>query len=93
MHRVRVKYFMQKETKLQKGYEFVMALRKQGGMTSLALEFMLLTACRTGEVAAARWDEIDLSTCIWTIPADRMKAGTRIRSGCSAFSGMQKAPN
>lgn len=59
--------------------EFVLALRKQGGMTSLALEFMLLTACRTGEVAAARWDEIDLSTCIWTIPADRMKAGKEHR--------------
>jgi integrase len=68
----------------QRAYEFVMALRKQGGMTSLALEFMLLTACRTGEVAAARWDEIDLSTCIWTIPADRMKAGKEHRVPLSA---------
>jgi integrase len=56
-----------------------MALHKQGGMTSLALEFMLLTACRTGEVAAARWDEVDFSTNIWTVPAVRMKAGNEHR--------------
>jgi integrase len=43
------------------------------------LEFMLLTACRTGEVAAARWDEVDLVTNVWTIPAERMKAGREHR--------------
>ncbi len=63
----------------QRANEFVMALHKQGGMTSLALEFMLLTACRTGEVAAARWDEVDFSTNIWTVPAVRMKAGNEHR--------------
>ena len=63
----------------QRANEFVSALRKQGGMTSLALEFMLLTACRTGEVAAARWDEVDFSTNVWTVPAVRMKAGNEHR--------------
>ena len=63
----------------QRANEFVMALRKQGGMTSLALEYMLLTACRTGEVAAARWDEVDFVTNVWTIPAERMKAGREHR--------------
>ena len=63
----------------QRANEFVMALRKQGGMTSLALEFMLLTACRTGEVAAARWDEVDFATNIWTVPGVRMKAGREHR--------------
>ena len=63
----------------QRANEFVVALRKQGGMTSLALEFMLLTACRTGEVAAARWIEVDLVTNVWTIPAERMKAGREHR--------------
>ncbi len=63
----------------QRANEFVIALRKQGGMTSLALEFMLLTACRTGEVAAARWEEIDMAKCIWTIPPERMKAGREHR--------------
>lgn len=63
----------------QRANEFVMALRKQGGMTSLALEFMLLTACRTGEVAAARWNEVDFTTSVWTVPAERMKAGREHR--------------
>ncbi len=63
----------------QRANEFVMALRKQGGMTSLALEFMLLTACRTGEVATARWEEVDFASRIWTIPAERMKAGREHR--------------
>jgi integrase len=63
----------------QRANEFVAALRKQGGMTSHGLEFMLLTACRTGEVAAARWDEVDFSTNVWTVPAMRMKAGNEHR--------------
>ncbi len=63
----------------QRANEFVMALRKQGGMTSLALEFMLLTACRTGEVVGAKWDEVDLTTNVWTIPPERMKAGKEHR--------------
>ncbi len=63
----------------QRANEFVLALRKQGGMTSLALEFMVLTACRTGEVAAARWNEVDFTTSVWTVPAERMKAGNEHR--------------
>lgn len=63
----------------QRANDFVSALRKNGGMTSLALEFMLLTACRTGEVVAAQWDEVDFSTNVWTVPATRMKAGNEHR--------------
>lgn len=63
----------------QRANELVMALRKQGGMTSLALEFMLLTACRTGEVVGAKWNEVDLTTNVWTIPPERMKAGKEHR--------------
>lgn len=58
---------------------FVTELRKQGGHAPLALEFMLLTASRTGEVVAAQWDEIDWSTKVWTVPAIRMKAGKEHR--------------
>ena len=54
---------------------FVTDLRKQGGNAPLALEFILLTAARTGEVVAAEWSEIDWSTNVWTIPASRTKAG------------------
>ena len=41
----------------------------------LAFEFLVLTACRSGEVRLATWDEIDLDAATWTIPAARMKAG------------------
>ena len=42
--------------------------------TVLALEFLVLTACRSGEVRHAIWDEVDLHSETWTVPADRMKA-------------------
>jgi integrase len=38
------------------------------------LEFLILTAARTGEVIGARWDEIDLKEKIWIVPAARTKA-------------------
>ena len=39
-----------------------------------ALEFIALTAARSGEVRGMTWDEVDLVVGIWTVPADRMKA-------------------
>ena len=41
--------------------------------TKLAFEFLVLTACRSGEVRLATWEEIDLDAATWTIPAARMK--------------------
>ena len=41
--------------------------------TVAALEYLILTASRSGEVRRARWDEVDLETATWTVPADRMK--------------------
>ena len=43
------------------------------GMGATALRFAVLCASRSGEVRGATWDEVDLSTGIWTIPAARMK--------------------
>jgi integrase len=60
-------------------HEFVLALRAMRGTAPLALEFMLLTAARTGEVVGARWDEIDMTAGVWTVPAERMKAGREHR--------------
>lgn len=64
--------------------EFVTALRKEGGSAPLALEFMLLTAARTGEVVAAKWDEVDFDGQVWTVPASRMKSGKEHRIPLSA---------
>ena len=40
----------------------------------LALEFLILTAARSGEVRGALWSEIDRDAKLWRLPADRMKA-------------------
>jgi len=53
-------------------------------VSAKALEFTILTACRTQESIGARWEEIDLSSNTWTIPADRMKAGCEHRVPLSA---------
>lgn len=41
----------------------------------LALKLMLCTACRPGEAAGARWEEVDLDEQTWTIPSERSKNG------------------
>ena len=48
-------------------------------LVRLALEFPVLTAFRTSEVLGAWWSEIDLGKSIWTVPAERMKAGAEHR--------------
>lgn len=48
-------------------------LRKRVGFPARALEFLTLTAARSGEVRGAAWDEIDLDKALWIIPAQRMK--------------------
>lgn len=45
------------------------------GTGAKALQFIILTVCRSGEVRGARWDEFDFNAKTWTIPAERMKAG------------------
>lgn len=40
----------------------------------LGLEFLILTASRSGEVRGAKWEEFDLDAKVWTVPASRMKA-------------------
>lgn len=54
-------------------------LRSRHGVATRALEFLVLTAARSGEVRGARIDEIDVESGIWTIPAERMKAGREHR--------------
>lgn len=53
---------------------FMEALRKRQALAARALEFLVLTAARSGEVRGATWDEIDLQAKTWTVPAERMKA-------------------
>ena len=59
--------------------EFMVSLRQQAGEAARALEFTILTAARTSEVIGARWREINIAERVWTLPAERMKAGKEHR--------------
>jgi integrase len=63
---------------------FLVALREQEGIAARALEFLVLTAARMGETIGARWTEFDLLDKIWTVTAERMKAGREHRVPLSA---------
>lgn len=58
---------------------FVRDLRQRDGIAARALEFLILTATRSGEVRGATWAEIDMAGRVWTIPPERMKAGKEHR--------------
>ncbi len=55
--------------------DFMLSLRKIDSVSSLALEFTILTATRTSEALNAKWEEFNLVDRYWLIPAERMKAG------------------
>ncbi len=55
--------------------QFMASLQKRDAVAALALEFVILTAARSGEALGARWAEIDFQNAIWTVPAARMKGG------------------
>jgi len=54
---------------------FMAELRQREALAARCLEFVILSAARSGEALGATWAEIDLSTKLWTVPAHRMKAG------------------
>jgi integrase len=53
---------------------FLADLQKRQGITAAALQFLILTATRTGEVRGATWSEIDRNAQTWCIPSTRTKA-------------------
>lgn len=59
--------------------DFMAELSERNGVAARALAFTILSAARSGETRNMTWGEIDLNTRIWTIPADRMKAGKEHR--------------
>ena len=89
-------HLLPKRQKLSRGHHaalpftdlpaFIGDLQDRKGTAALALEFAIYTAARSGEVRGARWSEIDLESKVWTVPADRMKAGRIHRVPLSARS-------
>jgi integrase len=59
--------------------EFMAELRQQKSVAARALEFLILTAARSGEVLGAQWSEINFAERLWIVPASRMKAGREHR--------------
>ena len=82
-------HLLPKPSKLARGHHpampyeevagFVAELRKREASAALALELCILTAARSGEILGMRWPEIDFDKKIWTVPAERMKAGREHR--------------
>lgn len=74
-----------KRQKLQRGHQpamryqdvpaFVERLRASEALAARALEFVILTVGRSGEVVGAKWSEIDFTQKLWNVPKERMKAG------------------
>jgi integrase len=74
-----------RRTKLKRGHHkampfdsvpsFMAALRERPAISARALEFLVLTAARSGETFGATWQEVDLKERVWSVPGERMKAG------------------
>mgnify|MGYP003375751384 FL=1 len=56
-------------------FGFMEELRKLKGYGPRCLEFVVLTACRSGEARLATWAEFDMAERTWNIPGERMKSG------------------
>ena len=54
--------------------DFMAKLRQNQSISAKALEFLILTAVRSGSVRLAEWSEIDFEKNIWIIPAEHTKA-------------------
>jgi integrase len=72
---------------------FVADLRSRQGAAAAALEFLILTAARTGEVIGARRSEIDFHARLWTVPAERMKGKRehRVPLSSAAMNALERA--
>lgn len=70
------------------------AVKKRAGIGARALEFAALTGTRSQEVRGARWDEIDLATEMWVVPAERMKMDRehRVPLSPAAISLLEELP-
>ncbi len=58
---------------------FYAELDQRSAVAAKALQFTILTACRTSEVLGMTWDEVDEDARLWVIPASRMKGGVQHR--------------
>ena len=55
-------------------HAFLLQLRATPGTAARCLEFVTLTASRSGNAREATWGQVDLKAAVWTVQADDMKA-------------------
>jgi integrase len=53
--------------------ELMQKLRERADTGALALQWVMLTVCRSNEALGARPEEVDLEKAVWTIPGERTK--------------------
>lgn len=73
---------------------FIQELRAGCSISARALEFTILTSCRTAEVTGARWDEVDFTQKVWKVPGERTKSGRehRVPLSTRAIAILKEAP-
>jgi integrase len=59
--------------------DFMLKLRANDSISARCLEFLVMTAVRSGSVRQAEWSEIDLKQRVWTIPGEHTKSGKEHR--------------
>lgn len=74
--------------------DFMVKLRSKDSISSKALEFLILTAVRSGSVREAEWREIDYENMVWTIPPEhtKMKQEHRVPLSAQAISLLKQVP-
>ena len=75
--------------------KFFNALTATSGYASWALQLLIMTAARSGEVRFSTWDEFDLDAGLWTIPEHRMKAKVQhvVPLSTQAIELLRKVPS
>jgi integrase len=64
--------------------DFMRELGSRPALAARALEITILTAARSGEALGMTWSEVDLEQALWSVPAERMKAGVEHQVPLSA---------
>jgi integrase len=76
-------------------YGFMRRLQAMTGMSARCLEFVVLTACRSGAARLATWGEIDWKNRVWNIPAEpgrKMKRPLRVPLSDPALALLKSVP-
>lgn len=74
--------------------DFITKLKSKDSISAKALQFLILTAVRSGSVREAEWQEIDFENMTWNIPAEHTKTKQehRVPLSAQAIALLKKVP-